>query len=191
MGNFHRDRGNRDFRGGRDGGRDFGGGKSFGRGPGRPMFKAVCHTCGKECEVPFRPIGDRPIFCKDCFNKDGNTAPRQDRNMFDKPRFDDRRPQFDKGNRDGGRGNGGMKEQFEALNAKLDKILSALGKISSSESVREERVAPIKVKTEKKAVEKSAHLRPELRSREGGSAAGGKGKATSNNKKKVAKKKKK
>ncbi len=34
---------------------------------GRPMYKTICAECGKECEVPFKPTGERPIFCKPCF----------------------------------------------------------------------------------------------------------------------------
>lgn len=44
----------------------FGGG--YGSGP-REMFKAVCADCKKECEVPFKPSGDRPVYCKECFSK--------------------------------------------------------------------------------------------------------------------------
>lgn len=41
----------------------------FNRGGGerREMFKATCAECGRPCEVPFRPSGDRPVYCKDCF----------------------------------------------------------------------------------------------------------------------------
>ena len=35
----------------------------------RVMHKAVCADCRKECEVPFKPTGDRPVYCKDCFAK--------------------------------------------------------------------------------------------------------------------------
>ena len=35
----------------------------------RSLHKAVCADCGKECEVPFRPTGDRPVYCRDCFGK--------------------------------------------------------------------------------------------------------------------------
>lgn len=35
----------------------------------RIMHKAICAECSKECEVPFRPAGDRPVYCKDCFSK--------------------------------------------------------------------------------------------------------------------------
>lgn len=34
----------------------------------RTFTRAVCAECGKECEVPFRPTGDRPVYCRDCFS---------------------------------------------------------------------------------------------------------------------------
>lgn len=40
----------------------------YDRGP-KEMHKTVCSECKKDCEVPFKPSGDRPIFCKDCFSK--------------------------------------------------------------------------------------------------------------------------
>ena len=44
------------------------GGKGGYDGP-REMHKAVCSDCKKECEVPFKPRGDRPIYCKECYSK--------------------------------------------------------------------------------------------------------------------------
>ena len=44
------------------------GGGGFGGGQ-REMHKAVCSECKKECEVPFKPSGDRPIYCKECFTR--------------------------------------------------------------------------------------------------------------------------
>jgi CxxC-x17-CxxC domain-containing protein len=35
----------------------------------RILHKAICADCSKECEVPFKPTGDRPVYCKDCFSK--------------------------------------------------------------------------------------------------------------------------
>jgi len=35
----------------------------------REMHKAVCADCGKECEVPFKPISGRPVYCRDCYRK--------------------------------------------------------------------------------------------------------------------------
>ncbi|MDR3565376.1 MAG: zinc-ribbon domain containing protein [Negativicutes bacterium] len=34
----------------------------------REMHPAVCAECGKETQVPFRPSGDRPVYCSDCFS---------------------------------------------------------------------------------------------------------------------------
>ena len=47
-------------RAGRDGG--------YSQGP-REMHPAVCAECGQETTVPFRPRGDRPVYCSDCFSK--------------------------------------------------------------------------------------------------------------------------
>ncbi|MPM50333.1 hypothetical protein SDC9_97072 [bioreactor metagenome] len=45
----------------------------YGRGsnnrPQREMHPVTCSACGKETEVPFRPSGDRPVFCRDCFSQ--------------------------------------------------------------------------------------------------------------------------
>lgn len=49
------------------GGRFGGGGGGFGRP--REMHKTTCSDCKKECEVPFKPSGDRPVYCKECFAK--------------------------------------------------------------------------------------------------------------------------
>jgi len=40
----------------------------------RPMFKAICADCKNECELPFKPSGDRPVYCQGCFarRKAGN-----------------------------------------------------------------------------------------------------------------------
>ena len=45
-----------------------GGGRGFDRGP-REMHKTVCSDCGKECEVPFKPVEGREVWCRDCLPK--------------------------------------------------------------------------------------------------------------------------
>lgn len=42
------------------------GGGSYGR-PQREMFPAVCSACGKETTVPFQPTGEKPVYCRDCY----------------------------------------------------------------------------------------------------------------------------
>jgi CxxC-x17-CxxC domain-containing protein len=35
----------------------------------RTLFQATCADCKKQCEVPFKPSGERPVYCKECFSK--------------------------------------------------------------------------------------------------------------------------
>ncbi len=60
--------------GGRSGERSggFGGrdrGSRFGRRDDRPreMFDAKCADCGNDCQIPFKPKDDRPVYCRECF----------------------------------------------------------------------------------------------------------------------------
>jgi CxxC-x17-CxxC domain-containing protein len=34
----------------------------------RPAHAAVCAACAVETTVPFRPRGDRPVYCRSCFS---------------------------------------------------------------------------------------------------------------------------
>ena len=54
----------------KQGGRSMGfqGEGEYNRGP-KELHKAVCSDCKKECEVPFKPRGDRPIYCRECYSK--------------------------------------------------------------------------------------------------------------------------
>ena len=49
----------------------FGNGHDQGR---REMHPAVCAECGKDTMVPFRPRGDRPIYCSECYSRRGGFA---------------------------------------------------------------------------------------------------------------------
>ncbi len=42
-------------------------GESPGSGASRPNFEAVCAACGVNTTVPFRPRGDRPVYCRTCY----------------------------------------------------------------------------------------------------------------------------
>jgi len=48
---------------------------------GREMHKVKCSECGQETEVPFKPDGERPVYCRDCYQKH--------KKPFNKPRRDD------------------------------------------------------------------------------------------------------
>ena len=107
MNNFNNDRGFKNFSdrsfGGGNRGRSFGGSRGgFGGGRGREdrqMFSAICDKCGAECELPFRPTGDKPVYCSNCFEKDGSRS---------SDRFERR------GGRDRQRG-GGDREMYSAV----------------------------------------------------------------------------
>jgi len=40
----------------------------YNRAP-RDMFDVVCADCGKKTQVPFKPDGRRPVYCRDCYEK--------------------------------------------------------------------------------------------------------------------------
>ena len=42
--------------------------------PGRPMYAVICFECGADCEIPFKPSSNRPVFCKICFAKRKGSA---------------------------------------------------------------------------------------------------------------------
>jgi len=113
-----RDSGSRSFsRGGFGGGRD----------SARPaMHSAVCAECGNSCEIPFKPSGDRPVYCSNCFKnkKEGSASPRSDSRDFSKPRFEaSARTSAPISN------NAFSGEQFAKLSEKLDKVLNILESI--------------------------------------------------------------
>ena len=35
----------------------------------RESFSVVCSSCGADATVPFRPSGDGPVYCNDCFSR--------------------------------------------------------------------------------------------------------------------------
>lgn len=36
---------------------------------GRKLYEVTCSECGKETEVPFKPDGERPVYCRECYMK--------------------------------------------------------------------------------------------------------------------------
>lgn len=129
--------------------RDRGGNNFSGRGD-RQMFSAVCGKCGERCEVPFRPTGDRQVFCSECFRAQRGGEHR-----------------FVSKNADNTGGGVSSRGQFDTLNAKLDKILSILSQSKQApmkveakvkeEKVRVDTVKP--VKKEKVAAKKAKTIK--------------------------------
>lgn len=125
-----------DRRGGR---RDFG--RNSGRGDSfRQMHDAICDKCGKNCQVPFRPSGDKPILCSDCFEKKNGGGDRGGNRSFDRRPSSRREPQGSVGERSVYM----LTDKIEALNGKLDTIIALLS------SKVEEKPATSKAKSPKK-----------------------------------------
>jgi len=108
------------------------GGKSF--GDSKEMFEATCASCAKVCEVPFRPNGKKPVYCKNCFAANGgpSTDTRDSRSFaprreYDRPAY---KPEarFGQAHTDAPRGNDDLKKQMEMVNAKLDTLIQILSK---------------------------------------------------------------
>jgi CxxC-x17-CxxC domain-containing protein len=148
MGNFNRDRGGSHF-GGDKGRGGFGGGRPDfqKRGGSFPaeMHQATCSDCGKSCEVPFKPSGSKPVYCRDCFAKKGGGAgdrfPRRDFNDRsgdrggEKPRFESNRAQMDSG-----KGNSEILKMIESVNFKLDRLTKAVEALSGGNNKNSEKV---------------------------------------------------
>jgi CxxC-x17-CxxC domain-containing protein len=116
--------------------KSFGGAKGgFSRGSRdfdgpRQMYTATCANCGRTTEVPFRPTGERPVYCKDCFDKqapqgrfDRREAPRQferrEAPRITAPAGNDRAIEE-------------LKSQIMGMNRKLDTAVSLLAEVAAS-----------------------------------------------------------
>ena len=66
----------------------------------RILHEAICDKCGNKCEVPFKPTGNKPVYCSDCFRKNEYSDSREKLNS--------------------------SQGELEQINQKLDKILKAL-----------------------------------------------------------------
>ncbi len=52
----------------------------------RNLTQATCAACNRVCEVHFKPTGDRPVYCSDCFSKRKQGGNAYKSSGFDKPR---------------------------------------------------------------------------------------------------------
>lgn len=120
------------------------------------MHPATCATCGRACEVPFRPTGDRPVYCRDCFGKKSGNTGGGDR--FSKKEFTapvSIKPQSE--NRGGG---DNVTRQLELVNAKLERLIQVVETLSISnhaeavEETKELSTTKNKKGSKKKAVKK-------------------------------------
>lgn len=110
-------------------------GQAYGSNRDKPLYKATCSECGKSCEVPFRPSGEKPVFCSDCFNKKRDPSDtrggKRDFNDRHAPRQEYSRPADPRApykpapvNTDD------TKRALSEISMKLDRLIAAMEKIN-------------------------------------------------------------
>lgn len=98
------------------------------------MFRAVCDKCHKDCEVPFKPSNDKPIFCNECFDRGDNKR--------------------------GGNSNAiNYSSEFKDLNRKLDILIKLLSPKEKVET-KEEKKPVVEKKKEVKKIAKKEIAKP-------------------------------
>ncbi|KND50470.1 MAG: hypothetical protein AB202_02330 [Parcubacteria bacterium C7867-007] len=128
----------------------------FGRpntdGP-REMHTAECSKCHKSCQVPFRPNGTKPVFCGDCFTRDGDSRDSRDtRGSYQKKEYgaprtaaptEDRR--IDE-----------LKRQLIQMDSKLDRLVQMIDAANRAPATKTKTAAPAEApaKAKKVAVKK-------------------------------------
>lgn len=102
--------------------RDFGSrGSSREKNFEKRMFDAVCEGCGNKCEVPFKPVEGKSVFCSDCFRGSDNVT--RVKNVSTNETY---------------------QEQFTSLNGKLDQILKALNILIEQKEAKELKIPEAK-----------------------------------------------
>lgn len=150
---------------------------SFGGGNRRPagrdfnssveLYKTSCSKCNASCEVPFKPNGKKPIFCKNCFVRDDTSFERPSRDSYekrsynDKPRYQEERsfaPKRETPVEDPRIG--AMQRELTVIHDKLDTLIQSLeaAKYSAILTGSNERVEkePVKKAAAKSATKKVA-----------------------------------
>jgi len=144
------------YQGGGNRGGGFGGGYKGGFGGGKPgfqkkswggdhdrgseMHQATCSECGKSCEVPFRPSGDKPVYCQTCFaSKRGeiDRGPRKDFGDRGPKREFTERPAYNSSARPvyaPAPAQDDVKKPLADIGTKLDRLTSAIEKLTQAKA---------------------------------------------------------
>ncbi len=128
----------------------------------RHMHEAICDKCGKKCQVPFKPTGEKPIFCSDCFSTEDRRSDRRgDRRGRDRYGRGSTKSRDEVGSRQ-------LSEQLKSVSLKVDKVLELLEreeteKQSSTKTIGKKasiKKAGAKTKTAKNSTKKAAKKTP-------------------------------
>ncbi len=118
--------------------------KSYGNDRGEvTMSKATCSECSNVCEVPFKPNGERPVFCSNCFmsKRDGTFEKKDERkgNLRENDRKERRDSYFTPVSNTPNTSNSSaevadLKKQITNLNTKIDSLANVVDKFMVSQA---------------------------------------------------------
>lgn len=117
----------------------------------KQLFRSKCAKCGNSCEVPFKPTGEKPVYCQECFGHGGDARVKH--------------AGVSHGS-NSGLNLSQVMDQFKILNGKLDGLMKMLKEqkegVSDQGLVNEEQLAkeksqdkPDKMKKKKVSVKKT------------------------------------
>jgi CxxC-x17-CxxC domain-containing protein len=92
------------------------------------LFDAICSKCGNKCQVPFRPTGQKPVYCNACYSEQLGGSRERDFSRRDnhsrsfEPRMENRVTE----------NNSNVDRQIVTINSKIDSILEILKTMSQS-----------------------------------------------------------
>lgn len=150
------------FNRGASGGGGFGGAPRGDFSGPKEMHQATCAQCGKSCEVPFRPNGKKPVFCKECFTAGKTEGSAQSFSRPDSaprpPYRNDARPEMRHEHRpeSGGRHSDELKSQIEGLNAKIDALTRLVEGFAKAPAAKEGVAAAVKAALKPKKAKKAS-----------------------------------
>jgi len=121
------------------------------------MHQATCARCNKACEVPFRPNGRKPVFCKDCFASNRPDA-ASNTHAFSRTNDATRPPRHTEG---AAPRTNDLGPQVEAINTKLDMLVRMVKALENTSATKKEEAQAVetveKVKVSaRKSVKKAA-----------------------------------
>lgn len=96
----------------------------------REMYDAECNKCHGRCQVPFRPNGKKPVYCGNCFVKDGERTER--------PRERTQRPPARAVPEVSARQIEDLKRQIEAMNQTLERLVTVVDTFNRATALTQE-----------------------------------------------------
>jgi CxxC-x17-CxxC domain-containing protein len=113
-------------------------------------FSAKCDNCGDDCDLPFKPKFDRPVYCSECFAKtklkeeeyEEDDWSRNDRSIKPRETFRDKPKKLKSLKKMESFYSGGSEKFYNTLKEKLFEILG--GKVCSSCGFKDEKALGFK-----------------------------------------------